>query len=87
MGDVMKIGNKRNKVNETKLFNYTDSLCSDEIEQLKCELNATKESLDAIYTVLQNVTEPELIDCAIYELKSIQMRYTYLHKKISKLLL
>ena len=56
-----------------------------ELDQLKVELRDTIESLDAIYSILQNVTEPDLIDCAIYELKSIQMRYTFLHKKIIEL--
>lgn len=48
---------------------------------LKDELTKTKEDLEAAYSVLQYVTEPELIDCAIYEVNSIQSRYSFLRRK------
>lgn len=65
------------------LNEHRDMLTEEEI--LKIELQETKMALDAAYTILQNVTEPELIDSAIYELNSIQMKYTFLHKKFSEL--
>lgn len=56
-----------------------------ELDRLRLELIETKYALDAAYSILQNVTEPDLIDSAIYELKSVQMRYTFLHKKFVEL--
>lgn len=76
---------KKNKHTKATFNPYEMNIDLNELEQLKLELFATKESLDAIYSILQNVTEPDLIDCAIYELKSVQMRYTFLHKKIVEL--
>ncbi len=52
-----------------------------EEELLKIELKETTLALDAAYSILENVTEPELIDSAIYELNSIQSKYTYLSRK------
>ena len=52
-----------------------------EEELLKIELKETTLALDAAYCILENVTEPELIDSAIYELNSIQSKYTYLSRK------
>lgn len=76
---------KKNKHVSTLLNSHKPDFELNELEQLKLELHATIKSLDAIYSILQNVTEPDLIDCAIYELKSVQMRYTFLHKKIIEL--
>lgn len=56
-----------------------------ELDRLRLELSEAKYALDAAYSILQNVTEPDLIDSAIYELKSVQMRYTFLHKKFVEL--
>lgn len=52
-----------------------------EEQRLRLELYETKLALDTAYSILQNVTEPELIDSAIYELNSVQMRYNFLHRK------
>lgn len=72
------------KISSTTLLdNYRNLLTEEEI--LKLELEKTKEALDDAYTILQNVTEPELIDSAIYELNSIQLKYTFLHRKFSEL--
>jgi hypothetical protein len=75
---------KREKPSNTMLLNeYRNQLSEKEI--LKIELEETKLALDAVYTILQNVTEPELIDSAIYELNSIQMKYSFLHRKFVEL--
>lgn len=72
------------KISSTTLLdNYRNLLTEEEI--LKLELEKTKEALDDAYTILQNVTEPELIDSAIYELNSIQLKYTFLHRKFLEL--
>lgn len=76
---------KRNKkMSSSELLNeYRELLTEEEI--LKLELEKTKKALDDAYTILQNVTEPELIDSAIYELNSIQLKYTFLHRKFCEL--
>ncbi|MBQ3584065.1 MAG: DUF2508 family protein [Lachnospiraceae bacterium] len=71
---------KKVKLTDSQLLdNYRDFLTEEEL--LRLELKETKLAMDAAYSVLQNVTEPELIDSAIYELNSIQMKYTFLNRK------
>lgn len=71
---------KKEKLTNSQLLDDYRSLLT-EAELLKIELQETKLALDAAYSILQNVTEPELIDSAIYELNSIQMKYTFLNRK------
>lgn len=47
-------------------------------QRLLSEIQASKESLDRAYSNFENMTDPELIDCSIYELKAAQTRYEYL---------
>lgn len=42
------------------------------------EIHDTKEALNAAYLGFNNSIDPDLIDCYIYELNSIQKRYKYL---------
>ena len=41
-------------------------------------LAKTKSQLELAYQNFENATEPELIDCYIYEVNAIQMRYKFL---------
>ena len=41
-------------------------------------LISTKQDLDSAYTYFDSVTEPDLIDSSIYQLKAAQLRYTFL---------
>lgn len=41
-------------------------------------LHRTAQDLQDAYHNLENVVEPDLIDCYIYELNSVQMRYKFL---------
>lgn len=45
------------------------------------EIEKTKWALDSAYSNFENVVDPDLIDCYIYELKSIQQRYKFLLEK------
>lgn len=65
------------------LDNYKDVITEE--ERIKLELKEIQLALDTAYSVLQNVTEPELIDSAIFELNAIQMKYTFLNKKYRNL--
>ncbi len=75
---------KRIKITDKELledFRY----CLSEEELLRLEIKETKLALDSAYSRWQNVNEPELIDSIIYELNSIQSRYTYLTRKYREL--
>ena len=49
------------------------------------DLRKTKEALETAYMGFDNVTEPDLIDCYIFELNSVITRYNYLLEQIGKL--
>lgn len=42
------------------------------------EINMTKDALNAAYSNFDNATDPDLIDCYIYQVNSEQKRYKYL---------
>lgn len=56
-----------------------------EKEQLLKEIDSTVIALESVYSKFENVTEPDLIDCTIFELNAIQKRYHYLLKQIKEL--
>lgn len=47
-------------------------------QQLLDDLAKTKCALDCAYSNFENVIDPDLIDCSIYELQAVQMRYRFL---------
>ncbi len=47
-------------------------------QQLLEDIEKTKYALDCAYSNFENVVDPDLIDCSIYELKAVQMRYRFL---------
>ena len=79
-GLKMNMIKKKVKLTDSQLLDNDRDFLTEE-ELLRLELKETKLAMDAAYSVLQNVTEPELIDSAIYELNSIQMKYTFLNRK------
>ena len=52
---------------------------------LKDDLHQTARALQDAYNNLENVVDPDLIDCYIYELNSVQMRYKFLLASIKKM--
>ena len=52
---------------------------------MKNDLHQTAKDLQDAYTNLENVVDPDLIDCYIYELNSVQMRYKFLLTAIKKM--
>lgn len=50
--------------------------------QLVENLTQTKIQLDIAYQNFENAVEPELIDCYIYEVNAIQMRYKFLLSRL-----
>lgn len=55
---------------------------SDNKKQLLEELRETKNAMDTAYANLSYVVEPELIDCCIYELNAIQLRYKFILSQV-----
>ncbi len=49
---------------------------------LRAELRETHAALIAAFARFNAVSEPELIDDAIYEINAVQARYNYLHRMI-----
>lgn len=49
------------------------------------DLDRTKHDLDSAYTNLSNALEPELIDCYIYQVQSVQMRYQFLLSRVKQI--
>jgi hypothetical protein len=45
------------------------------------EINRAKLELETAYSNFENVVDPDLIDCSIYELNAIQNRYHFLLKQ------
>ena len=50
------------------------------------ELTRTRQALDNAYDNFQNVVDPDLIDCYIYEVNAVQQKYKYLLKQAKQLL-
>lgn len=49
-----------------------------EADEILKAIRSTEISLECAYTKFHNVTEPELIDSCIYEIKALQTKYNYL---------
>lgn len=49
------------------------------------DLEKTKQALEVAYMGFDNVTEPDLIDCYIFELNSVLKRYDYIMEQVNKL--
>lgn len=51
---------------------------------LKDELSQAKQALENAYCGFDNVTDPDLIDCYIYEVNAVMKRYKYLLQQAVK---
>jgi len=61
-----------------KLFKSQDSMSDEPLMLLKDDIKKTTSELNVVYTNLQNVVDPDLIDYYIYQAKAVQMRYKFL---------
>ncbi len=63
------------------------TLSEREIERnaLLSDLEKTKKALEIAYAGFDNVTEPDLIDCYIYEVNSVLKRYKFLMEQAAHL--
>ena len=62
------------------------TLSEEELQRnaLLSDLEQTKKALEIAYAGFDNVTEPDLIDCYIYELKAAHLRYQFLLRHIKQ---
>lgn len=67
-----------------KLFRNS-SVTDDGYQTLKENLIRTNDELKVVYTNLENVVEPDLIDYYIYQAKAVQMRYKFLLDCVKKI--
>lgn len=63
------------------------TLSEKELERsaLLSDLEKTKQALEVAYAGFDNVTEPDLIDCYIYEVNSVLKRYKFLMEQAARL--
>ncbi len=52
--------------------------------ELMQDIAKTKCALDCAYSNFDNVVDPDLIDCYIYEVNAVQKRYKFLLEKASR---
>jgi hypothetical protein len=48
------------------------------------EIKRTKLALESAYSNFENVVDPDLIDCYIYEVNAVQKRYKFLLKQVKE---
>lgn len=61
-----------------KLFKSQDTTDTEPLMLLKNDIAKTTSELNVVYTNLENVVDPDLIDYYIYQAKAVQMRYKFL---------
>ena len=63
------------------------TLSEEEIKRnaLLSDLEETKKALEIAYAGFDNVTEPDLIDCYIYEVNSVLKRYKFVMEQAARL--
>jgi len=55
------------------------------LDVLLNEINQTKLALESAYSNFENVVDPDLIDCYIYEVNAVQKRYKFLLRQAKEL--
>ena len=53
--------------------------------ELKAEIDRTRPRLESVRNQFEEVVDPTLIDCYIYELKAVQLRYQFLLRRFKLL--
>lgn len=54
-------------------------------KRLLNDLKLTRDELEIAYSGFDNVTDPDLIDCYIYKVNAVLMRYKFLMQKAAEL--
>lgn len=56
-----------------------------ERQALRKEIEQTKNAIDSVQNHFEQVVDPTLIDCYIYELNAAQLRYQFLLRRFKNL--
>lgn len=75
----MKTKSGYQKRQRTKSTNTLENL------ELKAEIDRTRHRLESVRNQFEEVVDPTLIDCYIYELKAVQLRYQFLLRRFKLL--
>lgn len=62
-------------------FKKAESTMHYEAKRLRSEIEQTREAIELANSNFEQVLDPCLIDCYIYELKAAQLRYQFLLKR------
>lgn len=65
-----------------KNFFKKQKVVDDRYEALLLDIDRTKRDLENAYANFENVVNPDLIDCYIFEVNSVQKRYKFLLDQI-----
>lgn len=68
----------------SKLLNWNKPEEEKEEDELKKQIAQVQQEIKYAYGRLDMVTDPDMIDSCIYELKSLQSKYNHLIQKIKK---
>lgn len=60
-------------------------MLSPENQELRAEIDRTRNRLDSVRNHFEQVVDPTLIDCYIYELNAAQLRYQFLLRRFKHL--
>ena len=52
---------------------------------LREDIEKTRIALEIAYAGFDNATDPDMIDCYIYEVQSVQMRYKFLLSRVKQI--
>lgn len=53
--------------------------------ELKAEIDRARHRMESVRNQFEEVVDPTLIDCYIYELKAVQLRYQFLLRRFKLL--
>ena len=53
--------------------------------ELKAEIDRTRHRLESVRNQFEEVVDPTLIDCYIYDMKAVQLRYKFLLRRFKLL--
>lgn len=56
-----------------------------EHQELKAEIDQIRHKMESVRSQFEEVVDPTLIDCYIYELKAVQLRYQFLLRRFKLL--
>lgn len=67
-----------------KIKNDSASARLEEQLALRAEIEKTKDEMDVIQNHFEQVVDPTLIDCYIYQLNAVQLRYQFLLRRFKR---